>query len=310
MPTACVVVRRIGCCPEPFAVTTEEFEANECLLPFDQNLTDGNVRSRCETARPANCGPEDCDYEPPPSRVAVPDGEHGCRFVDECTSDDDCTFASQCCGCCACLQPMPKSRAHAETCIVAPDDADEPEPSPSVCVICPGGSTCEGCRHEHVLSCSPTPGGLHRCQWGPPLPEDACTVEHPCAGPLSSANCIPPGVTPCGGPAPPPDECADDSDCALAGETSICSPTGHCGMRRCEPGCTSDADCTLAEVCSPTHHCEPKPCADRAACGPNFQCGADGLCARRVCASTTPCEGQCVNHLCYDAPGLCQFPLP
>jgi hypothetical protein len=306
--TECVVVRRVACCSQPYAVTREEFESDECLLPFDQNLTDGDLLSRCEATRPPDCEPDNCTRLPPPSRVAVPDGENACNFVDECTTDDDCTFAAQCCSCCACEEPMPKARARAESCIVSGDPSVEPDPR--ACVVCPGGNVCQGCRHERTLSCSPTPLGLRRCQWGPELPEDKCTAERPCSGPINPREyCYSPDTN-CGGPAPDPDECAVDSDCASdAGVLTICSPSGYCDRNVCIPGCTSHADCTPAEVCSPTNHCEPKPCTDRAECGPNFECSPEGVCARADCASTTACEGYCVNGLCYDEPGFCSFPI-
>ena len=302
----CVVVRRVACCAEPFAVTREEFEADECLLPFDQNLTSSDLLSRCEARRPATCGPENCLVLPPPSRVAVPDLHNVCRFVDECTNDDDCTFASQCCGCCACLEPMPKSRAVAETCVVSEDPAVETEPRE--CVTCPGGNLCQGCRHEHTMSCSETPRGMRICQWGPMLPTTACTAERDCGGEglSSDMQCFAPDFN-CGGPPPPPNECEVDSDCA-DGEGRICSPTGYCGQSLCVPGCTSDADCTAAEVCSPTLHCEPRPCTDRSECGPNFECSAEGVCVRSDCVKTTACEGYCVNGRCYDEPGFCMAP--
>jgi hypothetical protein len=306
--TECVVVRRVACCAEPFSVPREEFEADECLLPFDQNLTDGDLLSRCEARRPTNCGPENCRVGPPRSRVAMPDAQNVCQFVDECTTDEDCTFAEQCCSCCACLEPMPKGRARAETCVVSQDPAVETEPSPPVCVTCPGGNVCQGCRHEHTLSCSPTPGGFRRCQWGPELAMNKCTAERDCYGMGAfGVSCYSPDFN-CGGPPPPPGECGVDADCADAGANGICSLTGYCDTPVCIPGCTSDADCSPAEACTPAHHCEPKPCTEREECGPNFECGPEGECVRADCASTTACEGYCVNGFCYDEPGSCMTP--
>jgi hypothetical protein len=202
---------------------------------------------------------------------------------------------------------MPKSRARAETCIVSEDPAVEAE-SPPACVVCPGGNLCQGCRHERTLSCSPTPLGFRLCQWGPPLPTDKCSAERDCGGDSpSDVQCYAPDFN-CGGPAPPPDECAVDSDCADAGADRICSRTGYCNRAVCIPGCTSDDDCPVAEVCSSMHHCVPKPCTERAECGANFECSPEGVCVRADCASTSACEGFCVNGLCYDEPGVCSEP--
>jgi hypothetical protein len=99
-------------------------------------------------------------------------------------------------------------------------------------------------------------------------------------------------------------------DCAERGDTVICEPSGHCGMRECVPGCLLDGDCGQGTTCGSDHRCEPKACSNTAACGPNFDCTFERLCERRRCGSTTNCEGYCVNGLCYDAPGKCRYPLP
>ncbi|HVR18678.1 MAG TPA: hypothetical protein VMS65_03245, partial [Polyangiaceae bacterium] len=307
----CVVVRRIDCCSEPFAVSASELASDECLMPVDGNLIDGARLDRCAASLPPpNCLPKPCSQPPTLSRSAIPDGNGGCRITDECDDASDCTFASQCCACCACIEPMPKGRAWNERCVLAEDPTLEREPAPEQCVTCPGGNTCLGCRHEGELSCSATSSGFRRCQWGPALPEDACTNERPCLGRFAPARCIGPEDRECGGPAPPPDECSEDADCVAIGDPVICEPNGHCGMRQCVPGCLSDGDCGQGTVCGSGHRCEPKPCTNAAACGPNFECTLEGLCERHRCLSTTNCEGYCVNGRCYDAPGQCRYPLP
>jgi hypothetical protein len=302
----CVVVRRLGCCTDPFAVPAAELAGDPCLVAFDTNVVDGTRLRECAGLPPPGCVPEPCTQPAAPSRSARRDESGACRIVDECETNADCTFATQCCSCCTCSEPMPKSRAANERCIVANDPSIETEPLD--CPICPG--VCLGCRHDGELACAITPSGFRRCQWGPALAADVCTEERPCVGDFEGANCVGPDDDVCGGPPPPPDECAGDSDCANAGSAMICEPSGHCGMRRCVEGCTSDDDCTQATACAPDHRCAPVPCSTSAECGPNFECAGDGSCARHRCVSSANCEGYCVNGLCHDAPGQCRFPLP
>lgn len=302
----CVVVRRVDCCIEPFVVHSWELEADECLVPWDHLDMGRTVErdERCAATRPSGCSPEPCTQPGPPSRVAAMDEEARCFFTNECATVNDCVFAAQACNCCPCPRPTP-AKLVADACIFG---EGEPLPDPNPEVFCPSGF-CLGCRHEREMSCSATPRGVRRCEWGPELPEDACTSERPCPR-ESGVTCNEPGNPVCGGPPPPPDECATDSDCDSAGQTQICVPTGHCGQRVCEPGCTSDSDCGVPEVCGSDHRCAPRPCSDSGTCGPNFACNGDGLCERRSCAFTENCEGHCVNGRCYAEPGTCVEPLP
>lgn len=139
---------------------------------------------------------------------------------------------------------------------------------------------------------------------------EACTTECPCPRGIGSLRvvCVSPGDALCGGPAPPPPDCAIDADCAAQGETMICLPTGHCDTLECVAGCTAAEDCTEAEACGADHHCSPKPCSAGVSCGPNHRCGSDGFCERTPCERSADCDDLCVNRLCYDEAGRCGDP--
>lgn len=135
------------------------------------------------------------------------------------------------------------------------------------------------------------------------VPDGACAVERDCEG--FGYVCRIPGTPNCGGPRPPPDECATDEECSLD-LSRICEPTGYCGQRQCVDGCRSGQGCQVFESCGASGRCEPALCASGTDCGGNHGCAGHVACTRRSCSSSVECDGFCVDSLCFAEPGRCE----
>jgi hypothetical protein len=300
----CVLAQTVACCPSFAPVTRAELEASECLVAVGEEPAPGE-RERCGATL---CPEIECAYVPLPSRVLEPDGNGGCRYADECDTVSDCQVAIDCCTCCACEDQTPRALVSQGLCFIPTRGQPLPDAErPAGCRACP--ADCVACpRRDGELSCNPTPEGLKRCEWGPPLTASHCTNDRPCVNRFAGQNmrCYAPDDTYCAGPPPLPDECAEDVDCQTDAtrEHFVCEPSGHCGMRACAPGCLSEDDCSVAEQCEADHRCAPKPCASEV-CGDDHFC-SNGVCTRKTCSTSLRCGGYCVNGFCYSAPGNCQ----
>jgi len=119
----CLVAVRVNiCCPIPVAAERDQIIEDPCLVPWPAET----IPEGCE---PTGC-PSACPPVEPVSRVAEPDPEGGCRFVDECARDDDCAAALDRRRCCACPAAVPKALIAADPCVVR---VDSNLASPSAC---------------------------------------------------------------------------------------------------------------------------------------------------------------------------------
>jgi hypothetical protein len=286
--------------------TREELETNECIVAAGSEPVPGAFE-RC-TGMTLGCPDIICAVSIPPSRLLEPDGNGGCRYADECDTASDCEVAIDCCTCCACRNPMPRALVFEQSCLVPTDNPPEPgDVPPDQCQLCPTALCVECTPKGDSWSCNSTPAGVKRCEWGPALTAFNCANDRPCVNTFAGENmrCYAPGDTYCGGPAPPPDECATDVDCQTESrEHYVCEPSGHCGMRECVAGCLTPDDCSIAEVCGADHRCAPKPCSSEV-CGNDHRCSSAGACQRKGCTTSLDCGGYCVNGSCYEAPGSC-----
>src|SRR5579863_1665662 len=123
--------------------------------------------------------------------------------------------------------------------------------------------------------------------------------------------CAGPGQQVCGGICViDPPACMVDSDCSAIDASwsgpSICGPVPcSCGTPMgCQPGCTTDADCSTGQSCGSDHHCSATACATGATCPVDFTCSS-GRCARKTCTSDSDCSASCVEGACYGMPGTC-----
>jgi hypothetical protein len=163
---------------------------------------------------------------------------------------------------------------------------------------------------------------------GPPPPLGECRTTADCTL-LRGEECSLSYST-CGGPVYPA-QCTSDAECAAdGGAASICDrPPNGCAVV-CFEGCTSDAQCPVAEVCTGTvtvsgfgpHRCMPKPCAtpNDDCGGPNYACdpASNGyFCGAKPCRSDADCEGHCVwpfgtstlyTGQCSAGFGICEIP--
>jgi hypothetical protein len=127
----------------------------------------------------------------------------------------------------------------------------------------------------------------------------------------STASCVPPGVSTCGGAGCLLESCGIDSDCPSGDPPFVCEIDACCGDKRCVPGCVVDSDCELGFACTPDKHCVPQPCGSQA-CPANFDCGQGSVpsCKRRSCSCDAECDGTCVLGQCHTGPGTCELPAP
>jgi hypothetical protein len=142
------------------------------------------------------------------------------------------------------------------------------------------------------------------------LAHGQCRAMSDCKDSTFTEVCLQPGAFLCGGPCDPmpPPTCAGDADCAAEGAAAICTvPPCACPKQpTCTQGCASDATCGAGETCGPTHRCAPTACVSASDCPVNFAC-AEAACHRIVCTDDAPCNGYCVDGLCFDTPGTCSM---
>ena len=291
----CVVATRLdACCQVEVAVSRDEVEGDECLVPLFDTPVTPEVVARCIPDCPL---PGDCPLEPVPglTRVAALGADGQCVFADECQVAEDCEWAVDAMSdCCPCKRSLPTELIAAGRCLSTTEVAEG-------CQSCPG--PCVACAEPTILpTCESQTDGPNRC--GPDLPlvtVGQCTEEFSCNE--MYVSCFEPGESACGGPAPPRPECATDADCGQTGV--ICEPRGHCGSMICMPGC-SEGGCEDGQVCGPDYRCAGAACAADGDCGGDFECSPEGVCERRVCTSSASCGGFCVRGLCYPEAGTCQ----
>ena len=87
----------------------------------------------------------------PPSRIAVSDGDGGCRYGDECQRDEDCTLGSATNGCCDCPRSLPVALLEQNPCIQRPG---EPYPMSDRCLGCTAPVQCGACAPPADPHCS------------------------------------------------------------------------------------------------------------------------------------------------------------
>ncbi|MCC6747574.1 MAG: hypothetical protein IT371_07955 [Deltaproteobacteria bacterium] len=166
----CVVgVHVDDCCTHAVPVPLSRLSTDQCLLHWPP----ANVPQPCFDKRPPKCALVDCDYVPPPSRLAGPlPGGAGCAFVDECQKPADCVMAIDARHCCACPQAVPAALLKVNPCIVSLETSAFPPPGcKDACIN--KGETCGACPpvDRSQLACARSgTDTLRRCYAGTPPP--------------------------------------------------------------------------------------------------------------------------------------------
>jgi hypothetical protein len=150
----------------------------------------------------------------------------------------------------------------------------------------------------------------------PPPPEGSCRVTDECG---LGESCVSPNDNQVCGVAPPPDQCAANSDCP---DDQVCDVLFVCGFTRmCVPACDSTAACSPGETCV-AGRCESVSCNDDYLCPIYLQCGPRGGdpladnesthdCELIRCNDDNDCDSSiCVNGSCAADFGSCQLPRP
>lgn len=290
-----IAYRHDRCCPRPEPVRREELESDPCLQEWSPLGPVPSTPAACEfPACDAVCAPL-----APESRSVALGADGACRFKDECESAEDCAVFLDAKACCSCPVAFPKAWSGELECLV-----EEGDPFPGDCRKQCGPVACGPCEPHGALVCLSDGDAFARCGFEPfeDLGPEQCAAEQACTGECDL--CLAEGEQACGGPAPPPAECESDADCRARAENLNCEEV-PCQNKRCVQGCLLDDDCGESEVCD-DYHCRPAPCSSDAACSTNHVCLVD-LCVRRPCESSAECGGYCVNGLCRESPGKCEF---
>jgi hypothetical protein len=137
----CVVALRLtDCCSGYVPVTRAQLQADACLVEAPVGPVFGtDITMPCQTT---SCVGVPCSPAPPPSRVAVPDGDGGCRYGDECSRDEDCALGSSTNACCDCPRSMPVVLLEQNPCLWR-DGA--PFPTSEQCLGCTAPVQCGAC---------------------------------------------------------------------------------------------------------------------------------------------------------------------
>jgi hypothetical protein len=136
-PGTCLVARHVDqCCSTPIAVSQQQLDQDPCLQRWDRAVD----VTRCPAAKP--CSLRTCDEAlrlAPWTRLAGANGSN-CVLQDECSTDSDCTFATNRSRCCACPEWVPKALSQVDACYVTSGQ------SPSAaCDACEDVLPCEAC---------------------------------------------------------------------------------------------------------------------------------------------------------------------
>jgi hypothetical protein len=295
----CVIAyRHDRCCPPPVPVRREELESDPCLEEWSPLSLGPSSPVACEfPSCDAPCAPLE-----PESRVTGLGADGACRFEDECESEDDCAALNNTQACCNCPLAFPSAWIGRHECLVGGADF-----FPRYCRKGCGSVVCGSCPPTGALHCVTDGDAFARCGFAPfkELGPDECAAEQACAeNPMHGCTvCVARGETACGGPAPPPDECASDAECRERADNLNCEQV-PCQNKRCVQGCLTDEDCGPSEICD-DYRCKAAPCAADGTCTPNHACVAD-LCVRLSCTTSAECGDFCVNGQCQEYPGDCR----
>lgn len=149
------------CCRNYRVASTQEIQADECLLPYPGVTNDSALVGRCVARAPIDCGSVQCGLPmPAPSRVAVEDGMGGCQFGDECQDGNDCLLAVDKSACCACPTSTPLSLVQADACLTYADDASQP----AGCAPCVSGMPCGACPEATPPTCLVSDEAFNVCR--------------------------------------------------------------------------------------------------------------------------------------------------
>ncbi|MCA9671708.1 MAG: hypothetical protein KC503_39185 [Myxococcales bacterium] len=108
-----VAIRVDDCCQAPQPVALADVLADECLVLWEDRY---NIPEACKKRWPKRCELVDCASAEPLSRVAKRIGGV-CKYADECTTNTDCTVATNTRTCCACPEVVPRALLPINECL-------------------------------------------------------------------------------------------------------------------------------------------------------------------------------------------------
>lgn len=147
----------------------------------------------------------------------------------------------------------------------------------------------------------------------PPFASGDCRGTSDCT---SAMTCRAPGEPPaCGTCVPPIATCVTSADCTAPDVCVFFTPPCSCGgpASECRPSCVT-AGCPADEMCDgETGACVPRSCTSGYTCPSHTTCMESKSqdehgCVRDNCSTDADCGcGACVEGLCYDDFGTCEF---
>ena len=153
------------------------------------------------------------------------------------------------------------------------------------------------------------------------LPAGSCRTENDCT---DGMTCFVPGRPQCGTCMEGPVPCSSDDECPMSGNQAMVCDFQVEDTCYCDWGTSCMLKCGIEGglVCSNPNrpacidgHCVATPCASDSGCPGTFTCQGetdDMASVRRTCTVDDECGdcGWCVDGMCYDEPGTCEYMAP